>query len=159
MTPLELRTLIAELPERVPLTDALEAQNRPQSSRLQTTWYRSQKEHWLGWLGEYGGPGAYGRKNIRRDARFIYNHFQCLPGLVWLAEALGVEGPLLVTGQEAMADAKDNLVSQCAAFRRVVPWDVLEPLIKCKRKRGLSALEQKLKRWVSSLIANRLRQS
>ena len=151
MTPLELRALIAELPKRVPLTDALEAQNCPQSSRLHTTWYRSQKEHWLGWLGEYGSPGAYRRKNSGRDARFIYNHFQCPPGLLWLAEALGVEEPLLITGQEAMAGAKDNLASQCAAFRRVIPWDVLEPLVERKRKRGLNALGQKLKRWVSSL--------
>jgi hypothetical protein len=25
-------------------------------------WYRTQKEHWLGWLSQYHGPGAYGAK-------------------------------------------------------------------------------------------------
>ena len=24
-------------------------------------WYPNQKEHWLGWLREYDGPGAYDR--------------------------------------------------------------------------------------------------
>jgi hypothetical protein len=25
-------------------------------------WYKTQKEHWLGWLGEYDSSGAFGRK-------------------------------------------------------------------------------------------------
>ena len=37
-------------------------------------WYHTQKEHWLGWLGGYKGPRAYGRKHWDRDARFAYNH-------------------------------------------------------------------------------------
>src|SRR5262245_11407403 len=33
-------------------------------------WYKTQKEHWLGWLSEYHGPGAYGRRaDTRRDAK------------------------------------------------------------------------------------------
>ena len=52
-------------------------------------WYGSQKEHWLGWLREYNGPGAYGRQTGKsRDAKFAFNHGQCAPMLFWLAEAL-----------------------------------------------------------------------
>ena len=55
-------------------------------------WYRTQKEHWLGWLGEYHGPGAYGRApSEERDARFVYNHIVCPEMLLWLIEASGGE--------------------------------------------------------------------
>src|SRR5687768_1490863 len=38
-------------------------------------WYLTQKEHWLGWLSGYDGPGAYGRKGgPHQDAMFAYNH-------------------------------------------------------------------------------------
>jgi hypothetical protein len=53
-------------------------------------WYTSQKEHWLGSLSEYGGPGYYGRKNSHRSAEFISNHIVCPPMVLWLAEASGV---------------------------------------------------------------------
>lgn len=33
--------------------------------------------------------GAYGRKQGLTDPRLAYNRFQCAPGLLWLAEALG----------------------------------------------------------------------
>ncbi|WP_434480819.1 hypothetical protein [Gemmatimonas sp.] len=37
-------------------------------------WYLTQKEHWLGWLGEYDGPGGYSRTSTRkRDAKYAYN--------------------------------------------------------------------------------------
>src|SRR5712691_3569246 len=31
--------------------------DRPVEDRRK--WYKTQKEHWLGWLGDYHGPGAY----------------------------------------------------------------------------------------------------
>ena len=43
------------------------------------------KDHWVGWLREYTGPGYYGRKNPDRDARFIYNHLNSPPMPIWLA--------------------------------------------------------------------------
>lgn len=130
MTPLQLRALLEKLPEKVPMTDAFEAKKDSQSSHPHSTWYRSQKEHWLGWLGEYSGPGAYARKNANRDAQFIYNHFQCSPGLLWLAEASGVSPKLLILGRDAMQRAGERPASQCAAFRKVVPWKVVDEAIK-----------------------------
>ena len=44
-----------------------------QSDRPRVTpgkWYKTQKEHWLGWLREYHGPGCYGRQDSTpRNAR------------------------------------------------------------------------------------------
>jgi len=57
-------------------------------------WYTSQKEHWLGWLSEYNGPGAYDRKIWRgRSAKFAYNH------PVSIHAALAGRGPLGFQGQ------------------------------------------------------------
>ena len=41
------------------------------------TWYRSQEEHWRGWLADYDGPGYYNRKDCNRSAEFVYNHINC----------------------------------------------------------------------------------
>jgi len=38
-------------------------------------WYKTQKEHWIGWLGGYDGPGTYKRKPvINYSAQFMYMH-------------------------------------------------------------------------------------
>jgi hypothetical protein len=55
----DLRAVIERLPPDVP-------KDRPGK------WYRTQQEHWLGWLGEYDGPGAYDRKTASpQDARAV----------------------------------------------------------------------------------------
>lgn len=59
-------------------------------------WYWTQKEHWLGWLGAYYGPGYYNRKDSsRRDAEFAYNHIVEVKMLLWLATASGVSAKLM----------------------------------------------------------------
>ena len=98
-------------------------------------WYSSQKEHWLGWLGEYDGPGAYGRAGVpRRDARFVYNHIQCAPMLLWLAEAGNVPSDDLDRAFKAVVAAPKRNASQCAALRKILPWeDVSEKLVEQTR--------------------------
>lgn len=73
-----LRAAIQELPSDKPT---------PHPS----VWYATQKEHWLGWLRYYGGPGAYGRKGgAGRDAEFAYNHIVNFQMLLWLIKAAGL---------------------------------------------------------------------
>jgi len=58
-------------------------------------WYTTQKEHWLGWLHEYDGPGAYGRiPGKQRDAKFAYNHIVEPKMLLWLIEASKSHGTI-----------------------------------------------------------------
>ena len=116
---MQLSTRIAALPARQPLTETLELQ-------LFGT-YGSQREHWLGWLSEYDGPGAYGRQDAGRDAKFIYNHIKCAPMLLWLAESLQVERAVLLEVLDAVSNAGQGGARQCAAVRRVIPWSALEP--------------------------------
>ena len=59
-------------------------------------WYRTQHQHWIGWLSEYRGPGAYGRQTgIKRDAKFAYNHIVNPQMLLWLISASGVNRTLV----------------------------------------------------------------
>jgi hypothetical protein len=88
-------------------------------------WYTSQKQHWLGWLREYNGPGAYGRKlRKKRDARYAYNHIVNYKMLLWIIDAAGVRTELVKVAKRASAH-ESILPAKSAAIRRLVPWDVL----------------------------------
>ena len=127
MTPHELLARIQDLPPETPRYRALEQVLGFGAHSTGTVWYRHQKEHWQGWLGEYGGPGAYGRKEwASRDAKYIWNHFQCVTGLFWMAEALELPERELAHAQEAVVSAPTRSASQIAALRRVFPWAVIE---------------------------------
>src|SRR6266568_1474255 len=69
-------------------------------------WYKTQKEHWLGWLRAYHGPGAYGRQTTKtRDAKFAYNHIMEPRMLLWLVEAAGVKSELVTAARRASTKA------------------------------------------------------
>lgn len=73
------------------------------------------------WLDELDGPGAYGRVSRGLGARHAYNHFQCAPGLLWIAEALGEHAQVVRDAADA-AGGEGRPATQCAAIRRVIPW-------------------------------------
>lgn len=121
MTAVGLRKLINKLPQdgnyTVKLEEAIELRRKGRS-----IWYRSQKEHWLGWLKEYNGPGAYGRMNWDHDAEYIYDHIQCAPMLLWLGEALGLSDRVLRKASHAAIASGNNSARQCSALRKEIPW-------------------------------------
>ncbi len=126
MTPQELRRRIACLPEDTPRHKALERE-LGEGVGFRGAWYRSQKEHWLGWLAEYAGPGAYGRQDATpRSAKAVWNRIQCAPMLFWLAEALNLPEAELDHAFLAVTKAPRRNASQCAALRKVFPWEVIE---------------------------------
>lgn len=97
-------------------------------------WYTTQKEHWLGWLGEYHGPGAYGRQTIvKRDARYAYNHIVESKMLLWLIEAAGVRNGLIISARRACKEAS-SLQQKSAAIRKHICWDELETALLSKKK-------------------------
>src|SRR5690349_14724277 len=103
MTPEGLARKIRKLQASTPLTDSYE---RALAGRGVWTgdgvWYTSQKEHWLGWLSEYHGPGAYGRKTSKgRTGEFVYNHIGCPPMLLYLAEAAGFPKSVLLAAKRS----------------------------------------------------------
>lgn len=125
MTPAQLRRRVRKLNPDTPLHKQLEI-DLSEGVGFGEAWYRSQQEHWDGWLREYDGPGAYGRAaGTRRDARFVYNHVQCAPMLLWLAEAVGVETALIIAASDAVRAAPERNASQCGALRKVIPWEMI----------------------------------
>lgn len=92
-------------------------------------WYRTQKEHWLGWLTEYHGPDAYGRTGTkRRDAQFAYNHIVEVKMLLWLIEAAEVTPKLVRRARRSAAEAT-SLSQKAAAVRKHVPWHELSKVL------------------------------
>jgi hypothetical protein len=88
-------------------------------------WYRTQKEHWLGWLKGYHSPGAYGRiTDPKRDARYAYNHIVNYKMLLWIIEAAGVD-PKLVRKANRAVDPLKSLQENSKAIRSIVPWEDL----------------------------------
>jgi hypothetical protein len=110
-------------------------------------WYKTQKEHWLGWLEGYGGPGYYGRKDWNRDGEFVYNHIVCPPMVLWLGEACGISATLVRKAKKSALGARPNLSAQAAAIRRVIPWELIEDRLSKPSEK--LALEQPAKRRVS----------
>jgi hypothetical protein len=102
MTPKQLAAKIRPLRAMPPLSTEYERvlTKRGVWSR-DGVWYTTQKQHWLGWLKEYHGPGYYGRKNFRRSAEFAYNHIVCPPMVLWLGEASGVPKATVAMAKKA----------------------------------------------------------
>ena len=90
-------------------------------------WWTSQREHVVAWLEEIDGPGAYNRTSRGLGARHAYTHFQCAPGLLWIAEALREE-PGTVRAAAEKAAGNGRPATQCAAIRAVIPWSRIQAL-------------------------------
>jgi len=99
-------------------------------------WYTTQKQHWLGWLKEYDGPGYYGRKKRHPSAQFAYNHIVCPPMLLWLGEASGVQRTKVLEAKRAALSAGASLPALSAAIRRVIPWQTIETRLTKPKGRG-----------------------
>ena len=119
MTPRSLRRRIALLNEGGRLT--AELQSAVFANAKRKPWYRTQKEHWLGWLSEYGGPGYYGRSDSNRSAEFLYNHINCAPMILWLAEASTVRPELLQEAKRVALRAGPSYPRQTAAIGASLP--------------------------------------
>ena len=132
MTPAGLRKKIRPLTERPSVTARFERDIRADGIKQPNVWYKSQKEHWLGWLAEYDGPGAYGRKNTNHSAEFAYNHINCSPMVLWLGEASGIPKAVVERARRA-AMQKKHMGSQSAAIRKIISWPMIEARLALKR--------------------------
>ena len=84
--------------------------------------HRTQKDHWIGWLLNYFGPGFYGRQNWKRDARFVYNHVVNPKLLIYLIRAIPLRPELVEAAENAYAQSGNTMMAQSGAIRKVVPW-------------------------------------
>jgi hypothetical protein len=138
-TPAQLRRAIARLSPTSPFTDRFSAKwravgkaNRSQKERAKV-WYRTQHEHWLGWLKFYSGPGAYDRKVWSRSAEFVYNHIVNPQMLIYVAEATYIDRGRLKAAAKAALVHRATMGSMSSAIRRLIPWKLIEGALLAKR--------------------------
>lgn len=84
--------------------------------------YNDHKHHWIGWLGEIGGAGWYGRTQPVTDAAMVYNRLQCVGMVIWLAESAGVPANTVRHAALRAAQSPGNVARQTAAARQLLPW-------------------------------------
>lgn len=127
MTPHQLAVKIRKLRERAPITTSFERilTRRGIWDRSNVT-YITQKDHWLGWLSEYSGPGYYGRKKMNRSAEYAYNHIVCPPMVLWLGEASGISKAKVAAAKRAAMSAGAHLPAKSAAIRKIISWQMIE---------------------------------
>ena len=100
-------------------------------------WYLTQKEHWLGWLGQYHGPGAYGRKTgVKHDARFAYNHIVCPELLPYLVRAIPLRPEIEAAAEKAYLEGS-SLMQKSGAIRKAAPWSEIYQALWANQEPGL----------------------
>ena len=98
-------------------------------------WFKTQHEHWLGWLDEYDGPGAYGRSTPSpEDALSVYNRIVDPEMLLNLASAAGVDSDVLGRARNSAASASTKMQA-AGRVRRLVPWEIVARVLP-ERRRG-----------------------
>jgi hypothetical protein len=60
-----------------------------------------------------------------RAAEFVYNHTNCPPMLLWLAEAAGVSKRDVLAAMRIALLARRNRGTHCAVIRRAIPWSII----------------------------------
>ena len=127
MTPKPARTAPGSTPNRSIAAFIKAIEKLPSDEPVVTPgkWYRTQKEHWLGWLREYDGPGYYGRlPSTRRSARLAYTRIGEPKMLLWLIDAAGL-GVHLPAAARTPRQTSGDMRKQAALIRERVPWAVV----------------------------------
>ncbi len=94
-------------------------------------WYRSQREHWLGWLIYQQCEAS--RKGVDFTNHFAqptWNRLKCSPAMFWMAEAACVESSVLDEAEAAAIEAtklnpKDGN-PHGRMMRTSLPWHLVE---------------------------------
>lgn len=95
----------------------------PDSDRLSKGSYASHKEHWIGWLSEYDGPGFYDRSNWKVDARTVYQRLNNGHMIVWLNEAAGEDPSLIRRTIREMKQGGPRKQTIAKIARSFLPWE------------------------------------
>jgi hypothetical protein len=125
MTTQQLRRRIHKMKADQPLVERFENAILKRKSRKKDPWYSSQKEHWLGWLKEYDGPGYYGRETWDVTAEAVYNRVVNPSMVLWLGAAAGVSRASVEEAIASALAAKPLMASQSAAIRKSIRWELI----------------------------------
>ena len=129
---IDLKHRVAAFQDYLPRTDALEKRIKI-GVGYHDKWYRSQREHWLGWI------VAHEFKTQKRGetpdsvpAEKLWSRLHCIPMIFWLAEAAGLDQSVLEAAELAavVATEPDDQKMDCpehgGAMRAVLRWADVE---------------------------------
>ncbi|WP_380057514.1 hypothetical protein ACFE33_04555 [Falsihalocynthiibacter sp. SS001] len=117
-------------PETPPRTTALE-QKIKIGVGFHNKWYRSQKEHWLGWMFAKDCELRSQRKDPTNiDAQVRWRNVMCSPAMFWIAECASVSFEQLDEAENAaiLASAQNPKDGHPHGrmMREVLPWNTIE---------------------------------
>lgn len=133
LTQADLKCYFAAYEAHPPRTTALE-QRIKIGTGFHNKWYRSQREHWLGWLVAKDCEARAKDKNPTEiDAKARWQHLLCSPLMYWTAECAGVARERLDAAEVAATEAakindKDGQ-PHGTMMRAVLPWQIVEEAI------------------------------
>ena len=117
----EMAVILSCLEAKPPITQALDKWKSD---------FKSQREHMVRWLLKQpmSNPNAkafsYTRKVGNTSTKTMYNRFMNPGGLLWMAEAFGVDESVLRRAVDAaIAAEKDNYRKRSIAFRSIIPFE------------------------------------
>lgn len=125
--------------------------DKPQKRK--NVWYLTQKQHWLGWLGDYGR-----KTDAKRDAKFAYNHVVCPDLLLYLFRAIPLRPELVEVAEQAYRSGS-SLMEKSGAIRKVVPWsEIYQAIWGEERKHSSTAFGERLfrRKKVTFLQGNKI---
>ena len=87
---------------------------------------RTEKQHMVQWFADNAthGSGAYSRQKPNNSAKNCYNKLENAASLLWIAEAAGVEKPIVAAAFEAARQAGDYRRA-CGAIRKIISWSMI----------------------------------
>ena len=87
---------------------------------------RTEKQHMVQWFADNTthGSGAYSRQKPNNSAKNCYNKLENAASLLWIAEAVGIEGPAVAAAFEAARQAGDYRRA-CGAIRKIISWSMI----------------------------------
>ena len=87
---------------------------------------RTEKQHMVHWFADNGthGSGAYSRQKPNNSAKRCFNKLENAASLLWIAEAVGIEEPVVAAAFEAARQAGDYRRA-CGAIRKIITWSMI----------------------------------
>ena len=87
---------------------------------------RTEKQHMVQWFADNAthGSGVYSRQKPNQSAKNCYNKLENAASLLWIAEAAGVEKPIVAAAFEAARQAGDYRRA-CGAIRKIITWSMI----------------------------------
>ena len=84
---------------------------------------RTEKQHMVQWFADNAtyGSGAYSRRKPNNSAKDCFNKLENAASLLWIAEAAGVEEPIVAAAFDAARQAGDYRRA-CGAIRQIITW-------------------------------------